>query len=165
MSWWLCKICALLSWVLVCLINILVQMLGTNTTSFIKKITSNKRSPLTLVSISSYRSTVLCDKSCCCHIYGIRLVVKVNLHAISWPRIYVFTMMMGTLHHNARLTLLFNVGVKVSVSRWRALDGWRVFELVLNVIDFLLHLWFEISRTCPQVWAWQIFFPLCSVKF
>jgi hypothetical protein len=149
MSRWLFLICTLLSRVLACVIKILVQLLRTYTASFIKKITSNKRSPLTLVSISSYRSTVLCDKSCCCNIYGIRLVVKVNLHAISWPWIYVFTMTMGTLHHDARLTLLFNIGVKVSVSCWRALDGWRVFELVLNVIDFLLDFLFEISRTCP----------------
>jgi len=47
---------------------------------------------------------------------------------------------MMSLHHNAWLTLLFDVGVKVAIGGTRTFDWGGVFDIILNIIDLLLNL-------------------------
>ena len=85
----------------------------------------------------------MADKPCSSYINRVRLVVKVDLHAISWTWIDLFAMM--SLHHNARLTLLFDVGIKVGIGGTRTFDRGAIFDFILNIIDLLLNLRFEAA--------------------
>jgi hypothetical protein len=52
--------------------------------------------------------------------------------------------MMG-LYHDARLTLLFDIGIKVAIGGSRIFDRGGVFDIVLNIIDFLLNFRFKAA--------------------
>ena len=52
---------------------------------------------------------------------------------------------MMSLHHNARLTLLFDVGIKVGIGGTRTFDRGGIFDIILNIIDLLLNLRFEAA--------------------
>ena len=87
----------------------------------------------------------MADKPCSSYIDRVRLVVKVDLHAISWTWIDLFAMM--SLHDNAWLTLLFDVGIKVGIGGTRTFDRGGIFDIILNIIDLLLNLRFEAAWT------------------
>lgn len=52
---------------------------------------------------------------------------------------------MMSLHDNAWLTLLFDVGIKVGIGGTRTFDRGGIFDIILNIIDLLLNLRFEAA--------------------
>jgi hypothetical protein len=44
------------------------------------------------------------------------------------------------LHHNAGLTLLFDIGIKVAIGGTQTFDWGGIFDIILNIIDLLLDL-------------------------
>jgi hypothetical protein len=145
MRWWFCHIIAILSWMLVSFIKNYILLQRISTSPFIKKITHNKWSSLTLVPIPSNGPSIMRNKTCSSYIDRVRLVVKVDLHAVSWTWINLLAMV--GLNHNAGLTLLFDIRIKVAIGGTRTFDWGGVFDIILNIIDLLLDLRFKAPRT------------------